>query len=346
LTLHAFGDSITVGYGVAQSYAATLAANLSTPLVNRAVNGAQAGDQAFAAYSFAPNAADVHIVQAGTNDQWRYGADATKLGYFAAALRSLIVTCTAPSKVTARSGGMTFSGSWDNTIVNQIGKNTTGIGNKATAMVSGTAVYVQVILQDHPHAWAKASVKIDGVTVGMIDAMCAGVLTHNGLGYPPGMFRFAGLSDGPHTVEVEVTTSGKYFYVDWIAGSAQSAKPAVYVGNVPRMSAAAYAGLGGSDANVAAYNAAIAAIVAELAGDGLNVHGVDTYAVVSPSSDLLPDGVHPNVGGHLKISGAYLATIQGPPPEFTFTPASVYRRSDGRFFAGDGAERRELTLVP
>lgn len=333
------GDSITASFPgntvpATSLYTYKLGAELNRSIVNRAVSGAQAADQSLAATSFVPSANDIHTVLIGANDVRLYPQ--SKIPMWERFVRDLVLKMAVTNRVNA-TGSVTLAGSWSNTVVNTVGKNTTQNGAKATATVSGTAVYVSFIIQDSALAGGVVSVKIDGVTVGTIDSTSLGLATHNGASYAPGAVRFGGLSDGNHTVELEVMSSGKIFYLDFIAGSDQAAYPAVYVGNVIRQIFGGY----GTDANVAAFNASISSIVSELALDGLNVSLVDESATINPLTDLV-DGIHPNAAGHQKIFEAFMAQVG----EFLYTPVTIYRRNDGKFFAGDGVDRRELATAP
>ena len=331
------GDSITASFpgnpvAPADLYPAKLAASLGLTEYNMAVSGAQAADQSFAATVLVPSAANTHTVLIGANDARLYPP--SKLSMWERFTRDLILKNALPQRVTARSAGMTLSGAWSNTLVNTVGKNTTAAGAKATAVVSGAAVYVSFIIQDNVSAGGVANVKIDGVLAGTINSASLGLVTQNGLTYAPGSVRFGGLASGSHTVEIEVTSSGKIFYLDFIAGSDQPSNPAVYVGEVLRQSYAGY----GSDANVALYNAALASITDDLALDGLDVSLVELDLV--PATDLA-DGIHPNTAGHQKIFDAFLAAIGGAPVH-AFEPTQVYIRDDGRYFVGDGADKVEI----
>lgn len=316
-SLIAFGDSITTGYQVPQSFAEKLASHLGRSLNNRAVLNAMAGDQSYNSYSYAFQPDDLVAIMVGTNDQRVYQTSSAKLGYYKACLTNLIVKAAAPARKNARTD-MTLTGSWANTQVNSIGKSTTQQGAKAVATIEGTVAYIGVVLHDHAQAKGKASVKIDGVDVGEIDATATGLSTAIGMGYPPGVFRFGGLGDGPHTVEITVTTSGQYFYLDFIAGNAQSVKPTVLVSNVIRMKSNGYASYGGSDANVETYNQAVAEIVSTLAADGLDVRLVDLWSATDPAADISGDGIHPNAAWHTKAADAFQAVAEGvqePPVE-------------------------------
>lgn len=331
----AFGDSVTASFPgnsvpFEQMYITRLSAELHSPITVRAVSGAQAADQSFVATQCA--AGDNATILIGANDARLYGMP--RIGYYEAFLRNLIVSMAAPNKIIARN--MSLTGAWSNTMVNSIGKNTTSPGAKASAQVSGTSVYVSYIVQDNAAAGGIATIKIDGSVVGSINSTGTNMTTQNGLSYAPACARFSGLSDGAHAVEVEVTSAGKIFYLDYIAGSDQPLKPNVYVGNVLRQR---LAGLG-TDTTVSAYNGVVDKIVTELRQDGLGITLVDVSSKLDPVADLL-DGIHPNVTGQNKLFTEFRAAMSGG---LVYIPAQVSRADpfDGRYFIGTGAEMREL----
>lgn len=333
-----YGNSIANGHGVtaAQAYRSMVGASLGLPVVNRSADGAMAADQALLLWTVPTDPADLHTVMLGTNDQSIYGTDPARRAAFIAFLMACVVGRAAPSHVNGRS--MTLAGAgWGNTTApgNAIGVVSSQAGATATAAVTGTAVYVQTIIQNPGSP--SANVVIDGVVAGAIGFNGAAIgNTQNGAAYAPAMVRFGGLSSGPHMVQIVITsTNGHNFYVDAIIGSDQLTKPKVCVSNIPREGASF-----GTDANVAAYNAAIAAMVSQLSGDGLAVFLVDSCAAIDPAADLL-DGIHPNAGGHAKIAAAFLSVIDGGAQPITYEP--VYYGSDHRLYAGDGAARRPIS---
>lgn len=349
MSILAVGDSNTLGYGLsirALRFPVLLQQRLGgSSLQVIAGFGDQAGDLAFKAYGhYAIVAGDVAIIAVGTNDQWKYAADSTKRAYFASCYRALVLSALLKYRVVGRSSAMTVSGSWGNTYVNAIGRTTTAQNAKLSATVSGRTVYVGSIYQADSSADSTATVTIDGVNAGQIRCYAPGINTYNGMSYPPAAHRFAGLSAGPHVVEVTVTSAGKHFYLDYIAGSEQDGTGVAYVVNVPRLAAVGYAALGGSDANVAAYNTAISDIVAELVVDGFAINLVDAQAAINTSTHLQADGVHYNTAGHQVIADA-LSDAMGLPPTFSFEIASVYIRNDGRYFVGTDANRREIQTL-
>ena len=314
--LNTDGDSNTVGYNVplASSYAVKLAAALGLSLVNQAVNGSMAADRAQANCAFAPVATDVYLLDVGTNDERKYGANSTYLGFYHRCLLADLLYKACATRPNPRDSSFALTGTWANTLANNIGKNATATGAKASRTVSGTAIYISAIMQNNGAAGGVAKVTIDGVLAGTIDTNGVGINTVNGLSYAPGVWRFGGLAAGPHLVEVEVTSSGKLFYLNDIFGNDQPPSPKIFVTNVIRQSAGGYAANGGSDTNVQTYNAEVAAVVSILQGDGFNVTPIDIWSAVNPATDLQGDGIHLSAAsGHPNVEAACYAVMSGPP---------------------------------
>ena len=309
------GDSITVGYGVtaAQRYATLLANNLGRPMVNRAKNGDMAADQGQKAIAVKRPLGDIATLMVGVNDQRIYQASVVKRGYYIAYLRRLILDATATVRKTGRSTAIAKSGTWSNTVVNNFGVTTTQKGAKATATVSGTAVYIGTIIQNHAVAKGVAQVRIDGVLKGTITSDGTGdggMTTANGLSYGPAAFRFGGLSSGNHKVELTVTSAnGQNFRLDYIAGNANQTGVKTFVSNVIRMNAYGYKKYGGSDSSVSAFNTDIATLMSALAGDGLQAYLVNNWSQINPATHLLTDGIHPNAAGHVRLYNAFRTAI-------------------------------------
>lgn len=278
-----------------------------------------AADQAWLLYGVPPVVDRDYLISLGTNDAQHYGTNATKRDAYAAFLRAIAVWCGAPTRFTARSGGMALTGTWADTPVNSIGKMTTNNGATATKTVNGTAVYVAVIIQNLASSQSVFEVRIDGVLVDTITL--SGVTIGNtivGRSYAPACYRFGGLDDGPHVVQVK-SISGNALFLEWIAGSDQQAKPGVFVADVVKRTATGYASSGNSDSNVADYGAAAFAVADELALDGLNVSKVPLNAVFDPSLHLQPDGIHYNTAGHPVVKDAFKEVIAPVEPVETIT---------------------------
>jgi lysophospholipase L1-like esterase len=314
-TLDMNGDSITAGYGVTavQKFATLLHAHVSAmTLVNRGANGDMAADQAWKAFMDARAAGDASTIFCGVNDERIYGTPVGKRNHYIRFMRRLILDAVLVTKKLARTQ-LTKTGAWSNTQANSIGLASNSAGAKVSGVVNGSEIYIGSIIQSDPACVGSSiQVKVDGVIVGTFscDGATSNMQTANGTEYSASAHRFAGFTDTNHTVELEViSTNGSYNYVDWIAGSGAQVGGRAFVANVIRMTAAGYAAYGGSDANVAAYNTALWAMVDQLIADGLRVHKVDLHSIINPATDLLPDGVHPNASGHLEIANAFWAAM-------------------------------------
>lgn len=349
MTHRAAGDSITVGAGAsspANAYLPKLAAALSVGFAPpSAVSGHQAADQSAAFYGVTTATGDKSIVLVGTNDHWKYGTSSAKRTLYKGFLTGLVVRLAAPARVRGLDVGMSYTGTWGNTQVYGTGKNSSVNGATASATVSGTAVYIGTILQDI--VTGTADVRVDGVLVGSVTSNGAGMNTQHGATYAPGVFRFGGLSAGSHTVQLTITSpSGgrNIYYNEAIIGSDQLAKPKVYLGCIPRMTATGYASLPGqlsSDDNVAAYNDIVSTLASDLVTDGMDVTLVD--AALNPATDLAADGIHPNDAGHLKLKNAFYTAMTG---SVSMMPVSgPYLGSDGNYYIGDGSQRRRIACI-
>ncbi len=343
-----YGDSVSVGVGATSGngYVPLLQTALGVTLTNYAVSGAMAADQAVVAKS---GVGDKFVINIGTNDSHRYGTDTTKREYFKQSLRALIALSAMPARINGRAGAL--SGTWsDDAYSVNVGTWSMTANDTATFTVSGTAVYVG--MKYYAGAYGAADILVDGVVKASITTPNPGFTTGNN-SYPydqDGTLRFGGLSPGSHTVQIKIKAgsgSPAVVYLQWVAGSDQLAKPSVYVSKIHRWNATGYASVPNSDANIADYNAMIAAIVAEFQADGLNVTLVDP--ALDPSTDLSSDGIHPNNAGHLKIKNAFYAAMSGPPPPPppppTYVPANIVVDTMGNFFGikVDGTGMKQLT---
>jgi hypothetical protein len=106
----------------------------------------------------------------------------------------------------------------------------------------------------------------------------------------------------------------------------QTAFPRVFVGNIIRqadVSGSGYSKWGGSDANVASYNADVAQIVSDFRSDGLGVTLVDVHSALNNTTDLSPDGLHPAPSAQDKIAAAFFSAMA---VGTTIASAPIYRR--------------------
>lgn len=332
-----YGDSIpscTAGVSMPSNcFVARLSTLLGQPVSNNAISGSQAADQAVVAKAHTPAAGDTFVIYIGTNDANLYLGDATKRGYYRAALQYLIAWNALPTKVYGTAGTLTAGWSPDAHSAG-VGVASFTPGDTATYTVSGTTVYLG--MKYYPGAYGTADIRIDGVTQATYAATNPGYAT--GLNAYPldqvGLIRIVGLSSGSHTVQVAVTAgTGTYppvVYLQWVAGSDQAIKTPVYVNTIHHW--AAYTG-SNTAANIDDYNAIQDGVIADFQGDGLNIIRVDPMLI---ASDISGDKIHPNDTGAGKIAAADFAAISGPPPPPQARPlyAPAYLLTDGKNYFG------------
>ncbi|MGL4899881.1 MAG: SGNH/GDSL hydrolase family protein, partial [Shewanella sp.] len=271
----AFGDSITVGVGAT----APQLSWFNQLTTNKAVSGNQAADVSKAVQQIAPVSGDKFTVVVGVNDHRTYRNDPMKQEFFKGFLRQALAWLSLPTKIKARDAAMSYSGTWANTVANTFGKNSTQLGAKACATVSGNRVFVSYIVQNHAAAGGIAEVWIDGAMVGTLNSFGA-MNTVNGASFAPACASFS-VPDGVHNVEVKLINSGKLFYLDYIAGNADALQSPVKLGSIIRMSPAAYALHVTSDANVVAYNAIISQVASEF-----GIVPIDLFSAIDPANHL------------------------------------------------------------
>lgn len=327
-TDRSFGDSLTNTDGQPVAcYVSALNNELETTFNNFAVPGSMVGDQTQAVLGIDVAAGDRSTIMLGANDERHYGVDSMKQSYYRDGLRNLIGWLALASKQTARSVG-DETGPWSNTQIQGIGRATSTVGASKTFTVSGTTVYAVVILADNAGNNAPYSIRIDGVVQGNYASSAPGMTSIGAptpYAYVDRLHRFAGLAAGNHTITVTQTGAGN-LAVEWAAGNAQTAFPQVFVGNIIRQanaSGSGYSKWGGSDANVASYNADVAQVVSDFRNDGLAVTLVDVHSALNNKADLSRDGLHPVQSGQDKIAEAFLSAMTAGT---TVASAPIYQR--------------------
>jgi hypothetical protein len=232
--LNAYGDSITLGFGLpsptTQNWAAVLAAALGVPylLNNYAVSGARMCDSGEIpqAYVNAPSSSVASIIIPGANDSADYPTPSNRPilvdGYRAFAAWLALPTA---QKITI--AGITFVGTW--TSASEFGMNgkySTTTGDTATGAVEGTSVYVSGWVATGNNRTIE--VRVDGTlqtTIATTDP-----LTGTAAAAYPYCYRISGLSSGSHSVEVRLTSTGTgAVSVQWMGGNGTTAQTP-YVG--------------------------------------------------------------------------------------------------------------------
>lgn len=319
--VNAYGDSITIGDGLpspsTQNWAVGFAAGAGLTLLNNyAVVGDRMNDagEIAAAYSNSPATDTASIIIPGANDSGDYPTPSHRPilvdGYRAFAAWLALPT---GQKVTATSG-ITFSGSWSAyTEFGLAGKYTVTVNDTAAATLSGSAVYIA--------GWVSAGndsiieVRVDGLLKGTftmtnpLSSDTFGGSLPASTAYPY-CYRVAGLTAGSHTVQVKFasTDDAGAMAVQWMGsnGTLAGAGPLVGIG----------ATLPYNDSNTSGYitalNVVSAAMVAELASDGLRVRYIDDNTILAlGATDFQQTGtpnLHPTVLGASKIATRWAAT--------------------------------------
>lgn len=309
VSIKAFGDSNTVGYGLASTsfnYINREAEIVKIPFVNNAVNSACTWDQAVQVYNTNLAVNEASQIMIGTNDSRRYGTVANDLDTFKRCHASLVAWLAIPElgKVRATNALITYTGNWGDSAAypGLTLKGSPAIGTVASFTFTGTTLYFSTARTNTTGTRASATVRIDGVVVGTVTTQGFSSNTINGAYYGPALYRFGGLSAGQHTVTITTVTADaqNLFFVEWFAvpDPANFSRP-VNVLNVARQTAAG----GGVDATTTAYNTAISDNVAMLVADGYRINLADVFSTINPATDLQADGLHFNLQGHTKVAG-------------------------------------------
>lgn len=340
MTYRSYGDSITTGTGAtsfANSYLGLLQTDLGVTFSNQAVSTSMAMDQATALYSIAASSGDVTTIMLGTNDQAKYNTDATKLDYYVKALRAFGIYTGAVTTPATPANGVSYTAGWITGGYAWSSYGSTTVGSTATFSATGNTIALGMICQ-YPNA-STFSVTIDGVNKGTFATGAADMKTILNRAYGPMCLAFTGLGAGSHTVVITVVNGGTQVYLQWF--SVLTPKSGVVYVNTPY--AVNYT-IGGSDANVDTYNAALASLVTELSGYGLTVSLADANSVLVKATDMA-DNVHPNNAGHLKIRNKVYTAITGNASPVLLTACSIYFGSDGNYWVNAGGVKKQVTVV-
>jgi len=311
---NAFGDSFTVGVGASTpslAYIPLLAADKDWTISNYAVSGSMAADQASAIYAQTIGDNTISTYGIGLNDERIYFTDTGKLKVFQSIHQAELAYMAIPNanKVLGLSSAVTYTGTWNNTLVYGLGKSSSQSGATAAFTLYGSNLLIAMIQQDSNIG--TYTITVDGVLVDSYTTLGEGqILTFLGTPYAPKLIVVPNLTEGAHNVVITVTSSAPgVVYFDWAAGTNDSLKaggPSVYVSNIVRRTAASYTIYGGSPANVITYNVAIKNNIAYLASLGLNITLVDIASMLNITTDLSVDETHPSDAGHSKIRDGFV----------------------------------------
>lgn len=309
------GDSIARGVGAstpANSWHA-----LVTP-INTAVDSTQAADDSRIVQEAEPDPKRVYVTAIGTNDAGQYKDNSAKQAFFKNVFRAILAWRLLPARKTGRGpkAGITFSGTWaDSPSPNPCGKYTTEYNASGTATVNGDTVYI-ALSEGHYELYdfmsQQVKVVIDNVDKGTfsVDAP-QGVTTYLSQWYGRACWRFSGLGAGNHTVTItNLSQSGKFLHLDYIAGSTQAAAPRVIVGNCVKFTDAYMTDLGITASTIQAYNTIISDVVAEFTAHGRDVQIMDRYSVINQAIHSSDYWGHPNDAGQIVLHDLFMNTLQ------------------------------------
>lgn len=328
-TASAYGDSITVSYGVpaGQGWVSDLSSDLGYTVTNDGISGAQAADLMLPVYNHTWAIDSFVTLMIGANDQRIYQSSAPLLGYYELALGAEAYFLT---ENTVNTQTLTQTGGWTTNSPYTIGLSVHASGATLTGSFTGSTLTFGYVQQNT--GTGQFSVTVDGVNVGTFNCYpAAAMTTYLGATYGPALGRVTGLGSGMHTVVFTTLNSG-YVYIDWL-GQSPNGKP-LYLASITRFSSAGYASAGGSDADNASYNSAISSLISQMKGDGLNVIAVDEVDTVNPATDLQSDGVHPGTAIQPAMAAAFCSAIPGC---LSFQPISIYEGSDGNYYLKNNA---------
>ena len=339
LTYTAFGDSITAGAGLSdtanQAYVALIAHQYGLTFIDRAYTGDQACDiptrQIFP-YSVASSLAQptFYTLLISTNDVDVKGTGPYEAVFnlchqaalsWVALPTDFKVLATAASVVTTGLGHLESTNNWNAWTTDAANSSVTFPVKLATAGPV-YAWYRIIDVNTGTFSWSidqNAGGTVAGSTT---TATTPAIATLNGYNNSLALLRLPAIPAGAHTITFTQTSPGAagmgIVAVGVPPATRTSAIPRVLAGTTPRQLQAADGGSAAcsvTDAPCLQYSADIAANVALLATDGLDVELFTTATYMQGATVDMIDSVHPNALGHTEIAHAIEDTIsQGAAP--------------------------------
>ncbi len=323
ITLHAWGDSITLGTQAdGGGYPLLLGPRINGTVQNHGHGGYQAIDVVSEMYTLMW-AGHPCTLLFGVNDatDFGYAGNTTKRDtYYKRALMAGIAQAALPTKQKGTDG--TGSGT-DWGIGSAYDTNTLrySVVNGATLTFSGVTGPTIFVGYTAGEAFSgTANVKVDGVTVATIDCSGTGITStaQQNLAYGPQLLVLTGQGAGSHTVVIECTNTGVVL-IDWVAGiDDQSLFNKVQVGNLAHVDTAAVSvyfssasTLSGANARIDGYNTVIASAISTLAAVGIPVTLVPVVQIVNPTTMLQADGLHWLNTGQNAVSAGFAKAATG-----------------------------------
>ena len=312
---HAYGDSITAGYGLSDPglvYASLAAAYNSVALSDNAISGDESCDvttrQIFPdADSPALTSNGLYSLLIGTNDADIRGPGAGELTFNLCDQADLSWLATPLEyKVLATSSAVVVAGaSHVETVDNFNAVTTDGLGASVTFPFTRTfaaAVYLWYRIDDSNTGTFTCSV--DGTPFAMLQvAPVTAIRTQNGTRTSVAVLRMPLVAAGAHALSCTQTSAGPNGMGLIAIGGPPPAgtlkRPRLLAGLLPLQLNT------GREAILAAYDADIRSNVALFAGDGLDIELFDAAAYMTGTTSDLSDALHPNALGNQEIFKAF-----------------------------------------
>lgn len=306
-----YGDSYSVGTGASagQGFIDRLQSYFGATEDNRALAGNQITAMTEQHRTAEPVKNDVTVYLSGVNDERNIGMDTTKQNAFKTALEHIAAFMSIPHANKIFHGDMTRVGSWTFQDATREAYFATASGATCEGNVVGSTVYLGFYqrLSDRGTCdiYVDDVLKISGYDTSNSFSAETGGDTILGLA------RITGLSEGTHTVKVEVNGDG-VIQPYWFGGCTPGDSTAqVRLMGCTRLPVAGYSASANSDFNNGSDAAADALavktreVVDMLSADGLDVHYVSPPTMIDPD-DWSGDNIHPNDSGHGKIYSNFI----------------------------------------
>lgn len=309
--LIAFGDSFTVGQGATDAphqYAIRLNSYIGGTLNNQAISGTGTSVAAQKACAILPNNRKSAVsVLAGYNDIGRYGASA----YFQISnnLRS-IITCSLLKESLPASNLRRF-GIW-----NALGAN---YGGRAF-FLGGTGLYTDdanaylewdfygetLVVGSYatsPASYSNVKVSIDGADPQVLQNI--GIQSNEAFAYTVLVLKNLGF--GKHTVRLFVDDANHHTTIDYV-GTLVNPKMAqvILIGEIPIRTLWTYNGVTIDQSIINSANVIIEATINEFSEWPVSLVPTSQFY---KTTDVGPDGLHPNDTGHLHLFEAFKSQL-------------------------------------
>lgn len=365
-TLNVYGTSIEIGFGLApstQAYPYGVATGHKWAINNFAVSGAACPDLSgyTGFWSNAVTNATKTLFATIHNDEGIFQIKPYRVDHVRGCRMAAMAWLGTPASqiYTGQNAAWSYSGSWANlpgTPMATVGRYTTSVGATASISLYGKVFYVVTLRQFNNTS--TMSVSVDGVA--QTDPLTSStnyiqgidILTANGGGFAPYLIRVEAPDQGTHTISVNCTAvTGGYCSVLWAQGvgnlSSNSSKgPLIWDVSPIRWGASQRScttntSLCHNDQVTDVYYEEWLQEISVLAGDGINVQGVDVTnpAVYDPDDATCgtqSDGIHPNACGAARIAALVTQeiTAAASPRDKAFTKIPGLAAYAGGLFAG------------